>query len=152
MKLRHLPGCSTVIYMTSTKTNRPGERKIASREGAVVTLTIERTYRNADPDTVRVDRHDMVAMLVDGIVRWDTNDQVPPADTLDEMLELRGITAAEHRHSNTAREWETQAFLADYRKAEATREITAEEMFEMRAAFGEGAEVVNIITGKTTKL
>jgi hypothetical protein len=29
------------------------------------------------------------------------------------------------------------------------RERTPEEMFEMRAAFGEGEEVVNVLTGET---
>jgi hypothetical protein len=44
-------------------------------------------------------------------------------------------------------------FLADYKKARANRsaEAKAEELFEMRAAFGEGQEVVNIITGEITK-
>jgi hypothetical protein len=127
------------------------DRKIASRDGNTVTLTIEHTYRNADPETVRISRHDMVAEVIDGIVRWDSNSQVPPAEVLDEMLELRGITRDEHRHSTVSRKWETQAFLDAYRERMANHVPDAEEMYEMRAAFGEGVEVVNVVTGKVTR-
>jgi hypothetical protein len=46
----------------------------------------------------------------------------------------------------------TDANLAAYRKAMENHVPSAEEMFEMRAAFGPGATVVNVITGKETKL
>lgn len=128
------------------------ERKYASREGAKVTLTIERTYRNQDPETVRVTRQEMEATVVDGIVRWDSNGHVPPADTLEEMLAAKGITTNEFLASGRARDAETAEFLAAYRKAEANRVPSAEEMYEMRAAFGEGTEVVNVITGRVTRL
>lgn len=39
--------------------------------------------------------------------------------------------------------------LEDYRKTREQNGYSAEEMFEMRAAFGEGVEVVDIFTGKT---
>lgn len=127
------------------------DRKIASRDGNKVTLTIEHTYRNADPETVRINRHDMVAIVTDGIVRWDSNDRVPPRDSLAEMLELRGITQAEHDASVATERAETAEFLAAYRKADAERVVSDEERFEMRAAFGPGVEVVNIISGRVTR-
>ena len=127
------------------------DRKIASRDGNTVTLTIEHAYPNADPETVRIHRHDMVAEVADGIVRWDTNDRVPPSDTLAEMLEARGITQAEHDASLAAGRTETQAFLADYRERMADHVPSDEERYEMRAAFGEGVEVVNVITGQVTR-
>jgi hypothetical protein len=67
------------------------------------------------------------------------------------MLELRGITRDEHRHSTVSRKWETQAFLDAYRERMANHVPSDEERFEMRAAFGEGVEVVNVITGKVTR-
>jgi hypothetical protein len=47
----------------------------------------------------------------------------------------------------------TEKVLAEYRKAQAKRtpEQLAEEAFELRAAFGEGVEVVNVVTGKRTR-
>lgn len=44
------------------------------------------------------------------------------------------------------------ANIAAYRKAMENHVPSAEEMFEMRAAFGPGATVVNVLTGKRTKL
>lgn len=42
--------------------------------------------------------------------------------------------------------------LAEYRKRMEGHVYSDEEMFEMRAAFGPGAEVVNVLTGKRIKL
>ena len=39
-----------------------------------------------------------------------------------------------------------------YRQRRKGREYTPEELFEMRAAFGPGATVVDVLTGKRTKL
>jgi hypothetical protein len=85
-----------------------------------------------------------------GIIRWKSNGRVPPDDCLADFAELGlpfniAATKAEY-------EAETQKFLSEYRKREANRKPSAEELFEMRAAFGEGAEVVNVITGRKTKL
>jgi len=46
------------------------------------------------------------------------------------------------------RDRETQAFLAEYRRANKGRKRSAEEIFEMRAAFGPGETVVDVITGE----
>jgi len=46
----------------------------------------------------------------------------------------------------------TSAFLAAYRKAMENHVPSEEEMFEMRGAFGPGATVVNVVTGKEIKL
>lgn len=42
--------------------------------------------------------------------------------------------------------------LADYRARMANHVYSEEELFEMRAAFGAGAEVVNVLTGRKIKL
>lgn len=48
---------------------------------------------------------------------------------------------------------ETMAGIRAYYEARANRteDQIAEEMFELRAAFGEGAEVVDIMTGEITR-
>lgn len=42
--------------------------------------------------------------------------------------------------------------LEDYRERMKNHVYSAEEMFEMRAAFGEGETVVNVITGEKIQL
>ena len=43
---------------------------------------------------------------------------------------------------------EQQKWIDEYREARKNHEPSAEEIFEMTAAFGPGAEVVDIITGQ----
>ena len=43
---------------------------------------------------------------------------------------------------------ELDRILEEYREAQKNRVRTPEELFEMSAAFGPGAEVVDIITGE----
>lgn len=90
---------------------------------------------------------------VDGnVIRWNSNDRIPPQDCLDEMLAQGLITELQVAWSKTIRKAEDEAFLNEYRERMANYEPSAEEMFEMRAAFGEGEEVVNIFTGKRIQL
>lgn len=52
--------------------------------------------------------------------------------------------------TRTAREAEDRAFLAEYRAQR--RAPSAEELVEMRTTFGEGATVVDVLTGEKIKL
>lgn len=45
-----------------------------------------------------------------------------------------------------------EEILEEYRRRNANRKLDPEEAFEMRAAFGEGATVVDVITGQKFKL
>lgn len=45
-----------------------------------------------------------------------------------------------------------QKVLAEYREARKNHVPSAEEMFEMQAAFGEGSTVVDIITGQVFRV
>jgi len=49
---------------------------------------------------------------------------------------------------------ETDRFIEEYKKNRANRsaEEIAEERYEMRAAFGPGETVVNVLTGERTEL
>lgn len=81
-----------------------------------------------------------------GILRWNANDAVvPPHVYKDAGLECPADQRA-------AYEADLDVFLAEYRKARENHVPSAEEMFEMRAAFGPGATVVDVITGRRTKL
>ena len=52
--------------------------------------------------------------------------------------------------TKAAREAEVEKSLAEYRRN--AKPATSEEMAEMRAAFGEGTKVVNILTGRSYSL
>ena len=86
------------------------------------------------------------------ILRWTSNDRCVPIDIVEEtrgLFEEPWPFVEEHRAVLDA---ETTAFLDEYRERMKDHEPDGEELFEMRAAFGEGTTVVNVITGKRTKL
>jgi hypothetical protein len=76
-----------------------------------------------------------------GVYRWKTNNSVPPEDILNNA----GLDAPTLARCKAARSTDLDQFMAKYRKAQAGRQPSAEERFEMRAAFGPGVEVVNVI-------
>lgn len=90
------------------------------------------------------------AVVEDGIVRWKSNNQVPPTEIL-EFWKYIGYEF-DYDRSLEVREKEQNEFLEKYRESQKNRRYTEEEIYEMRAAFGEGATVVDIISGKKIKL
>lgn len=87
-----------------------------------------------------------------GVVRWLSNGSVPFPDMLFDFRTIGLIDEATESRSVAVRVAEEAAFLASYRKAQEGRQESPEELYELRAAFGPGAEVVNVLTGKKTKL
>lgn len=81
-----------------------------------------------------------------GEIRWKSNNRCVPADVFRDYGMEEPAVQAEIRDA------ELNTFLKAYVEANQNREYTAEEKFEMRSAFGEGAEVVNVVTGKKVKL
>lgn len=81
-----------------------------------------------------------------GIRRWFSNDQIVPPWVYEEASL---IVPEDHLK---AYDVETSEFLADYRERMADYEPSAEELFEMKAAFGEGETVVNVFTGRSIQL
>lgn len=86
------------------------------------------------------------------VMRWKSNDQCPMRDMLDawQDAELIGYTVA----SNTiqVREIESAAAIRAYAAHRAQHGYNAEELAEMRAAFGPGHVVVDALTGIRTQL
>ena len=78
----------------------------------------------------------------DGLVRWDSNNQIPFEDKLLEM----GFSLETINKCGAARTAETIALI----KSIPDVPMTDEERFEARAAFGPGTTVVNILTGRKT--
>ena len=79
--------------------------------------------------------------------RWDSNDSPCPLDA----CETYGIPCNKEAQKK-AIDAHTEAFFKEYRARMENYQYSPEELWEMRAAFGEGATVVNVITGKETKL
>jgi len=88
----------------------------------------------------------------DHVIRWTSNDRVPFDDMLFDFLTLGLIDRQEFEMSNQCQKNEARVSIAKYREAMKNHVPTGEELFEMRAAFGEGETVINVITGKKTKL
>lgn len=86
------------------------------------------------------------------VVRWVSNDSIPPEDCVDWLYDNNYIGRGWMVKSHAVREEETNAFLENYRKQMESHVPDEEELYEMRAAFGKGSRVVNVITGKVTIL
>ena len=84
-----------------------------------------------------------------GAIRWKSNNACAPTSAVAELHlnEIPGYNAVAHEK---AREADLDAFATRYKAND--RPPDAEQLYEMRAAFGEGTEVVNIITGRRTRL
>ena len=80
------------------------------------------------------------------IVRWDSNDRVPPQATLQDMLQQHLITKQEYDTSITVGQDEIDELLSSYRE---NHRSTAEERSMTSAAHGSGVKVTNIITGES---
>jgi hypothetical protein len=81
----------------------------------------------------------------DGIWRWESNGSIPPKDVLRDNLDGDELAA-----NLAAYDAELAVFLAAYRAAQPA-EPDAEQLYEMRAAFGPGVEVVDVITGRRVR-
>lgn len=82
-----------------------------------------------------------------GVMRWKTNNAVPFNDVLADA-KMQGFPV-DLALSRAARDKDTTEFIAEYRKR--YQPPDAEQLSEMRAAFGPGVTVVNVITGDKTK-
>lgn len=90
------------------------------------------------------------ATVTDGIPRWKSNNSVPPQDIL-EFWEYMNLPF-DFEKAELTREMETAKFLAEYRARNTGRQRTQEELYEMRAAFGPGAVIIDAITGDKISL
>jgi len=78
----------------------------------------------------------------DGVMHWRSNQRVIPTHVYADAF-----IRCPHRQQ-AAYERQTEESLAAYREAMRDYEPSDEELFELRAAFGPGETVVNVITGQ----
>jgi len=81
---------------------------------------------------------------------WKSSGNYLPQDSAEILLH----TSFKFDYENTllAAKKQTEGFIEDYKKRMANYKPDEEELVEMRAAFGEGATVVNVFTGQSIKL
>ena len=101
---------------------------------------IEKMQAKADNDEIRTNAN--------GAAFWNSNGRYLPADTAEILSYTTFPFSLEE--TNKAREAQNAAFLEDYRKSYTGP--SEEEKAEMRAAFGTGSTVVNVITGERIRL
>lgn len=90
---------------------------------------------------------DDITITTNGVVRWNSSNNVPPDDILTEFLLAGIVTQEEVLCSISKRKEEDLAFLEAYVASRQKYGYTDEEKFEMRAAFGD-EEVVDMFTGQ----
>ena len=106
------------------------------------------SWRMREVTRLREEMVDPAKAYIDanGIRRWVSNDAIIPP------FVYKDAAAVMPEADQAAYKAETAAFLTEYREQQRNREPSAEELFEMRAAFGPGERVVNVITGRVTQL
>ena len=107
--------------------------------------------KNAEQEIAKMQQrvdNDEIRTNANGGAFWNSNGNYLPADCA-EILSYTDFPFS-LEETNRARKAQNEAFLESYRKN--YQGPTAEEQAEMRAAFGEGVTVVNVITGKRTRL
>lgn len=85
----------------------------------------------------------------DGAVSWKSNGSYI-MDDMAEMMEKAGCKFSREATA-AARSKQNSAFVAQY-KAQQRSKPSEEELYEMQAAFGKGAKVVDVLTGKSFQL
>lgn len=101
--------------------------------------------RNADMFTE-------TARMGDAFV-WQSNGSAPFTELTSEWVALGLMTQAEAEATEVLRKEQMSKFLNEYVRRRCVNPVpSAEELFEMRAAFGEGETVVDVITGQRYNL
>jgi hypothetical protein len=102
-------------------------------------------WRRAEIDKKRAELQDPAEVAeIDGVLYWRSNDRPVPMSCFKEAYVVAPAAQA------TACDASTAAFLATYRAQD--HAPSHEDLAEMRANFGAGATLVNVITGKKIQL
>jgi len=113
--------------------------------------TYIRKYENPGSTMDREDVERLLAWIEEGadftggVMRWQSNGQVPPADVVAFAAHVGFNVDVEA--SRSARDEEFHRFAEQYRKARADGP-SDEERCEARATHGPGVEMVDVISGQ----
>ena len=137
--------CTTEREITKTEENAMTrfEREISGSLGEFWKKNAEEEVRKA------VAQADTQATVeADGAIRWNSNGRYL-MDDFCEKLEYAGY-AFDREATATKRDVQNAESLARYCRND--RGLSGEALAEARAAFGEGTTVVDVLTGKKTRL
>jgi hypothetical protein len=90
------------------------------------------------------------AYMDNNVIRWNSNDTVPPKDILESFVEAGLISMAVLINSLDFKKVEDDAFLEQYIANRRKYGYSDEERFEMQAAFG-GETVIDVFTGEVVE-
>ena len=122
------------------------ERELSGALGAYWKSSAEKEIRKMEERQMNGE----IFFGADGVVRWTSNNRVMPKDCREILSHTAYRDLFSEEASRAAEDAETAAFLESYRKNYAGP--SEEEKAEMRAAFGTGSTVVDIITGERIRL
>lgn len=122
------------------------ERELSGALGAYWKSSAEKEIRKMEERQMNGE----IFFGADGVVRWTTNNRVMPKDCREIISHTAYRDLFSEEASRAAEDAETAAFLESYRKNYTGP--SEEEKVEMRAAFGTGSTVVDVITGKRIRL
>ena len=122
------------------------ERELSGALGAYWKSSAEKEIRKMEERQMNGE----IFFGADGVVRWTSNNRVMPKDCREILSHTAYRDLFSEEASRAAEDAETAAFLESYRKNYTGP--SEEEKAEMRAAFGTGNTVVDVITGKRIRL
>ena len=126
------------------------DRQVAERTGKANNHIWQ---RHAEQEVARVrEQYENGELIIDeyGIAYWASNANAIPEEVA-EKVEYAGLPINRELTKELEDE-QTARSIEAYRERMKDYEYSEEELFEMRCAFGEGATVVNVITGKRIQL
>jgi len=122
------------------------DRQVAERKGTENTHYWERSAK-AEVEKAVKEANEKAIVEEDGAIRWKTGSYL--MDDFCEKLEYAGY-AFSRSATREARDRQVSEELKAYRSQK--RGYSSEEIAEMRAAFGSGQVIVDIITGERITL
>ena len=122
------------------------ERELSGARGAYWKSSAEKEIRKMEERQMNGE----IFFGADGVVRWTSNNRVMPKDCREILSHTAYRDLFSEEASRAAEDAETAACLESYRKNYTGP--SEEEKAEMRAAFGTGSTVVDVITGKRIRL
>lgn len=98
----------------------------------------------------KLDKHDHYTDA-NGVIRWASNNQVPPIDIL-ELAFVDGVISQQTLKISVETKFEEDnKAIANYIKSRKQHGYSDEELFEMEASFGSDETIVDIFTGQTIR-
>lgn len=91
-------------------------------------------------------------VIKDNALVWKSNGRLVPTDIIELLHAARVINDVEYISALANYDYILAKEIEEIRELMNKRTQSQEELNEMRNAFGKGAVVVNVITGKKTKL